>query len=131
MGHHKQLSLHSRITRMFVNCKVNLYIVGIKQSHSASTWQWVENTVLSRIYFRVQYLYTEWLCWDKLQTQLQTTTTLIIPWPYWWEEKIKSGWNMCEKFGKIGPHGPLPLTQLDTRSMGNTARATFTYMCEK
>ena len=35
---------------------------------------------------------------------------------------------MCEKFGKIGPHGPLPLTQLDTRSMGNTARATYTYI---
>ena len=35
MGH--QLSLHSHIMYMFVNCKVNLYIVGILQSHSAST----------------------------------------------------------------------------------------------
>ena len=29
MGHDNQLSLHSRVTHMFVNIKVNLYVVGI------------------------------------------------------------------------------------------------------
>ena len=37
MDHHNQLSLHSRITHMFVNCKVNLSIVGILQPYSPAS----------------------------------------------------------------------------------------------
>ena len=38
MGH------HSRIVNMFVNCKVNLYIVGINQSHKGAAAYQLGNT---------------------------------------------------------------------------------------
>ena len=55
MGRHNQLPLHSHTTHMFVNCKVNLYIVGIfcfyLTGHGLK--------ILSQNYFSIQYLYTK------------------------------------------------------------------------
>ena len=60
MGHHNKLSLHSRILHMFVNCKVNLYIVGIDIAISFCFYLTDHGfKILSQNYFRIRYLYTE------------------------------------------------------------------------
>ena len=77
MGHHNQFSL-----RMFVNCKVNLYIVGIWLLPDRS---WAEDTVTKLLQDPIS-LHRMTLLWlglfisrahymtllDKLKTQLQT-----------------------------------------------------------
>ena len=64
MDHHNQLSLHSHITHV---CQL--------QGQSSIVGNLIlllpdsELKILSQNYIRIQYLYTEGLCWDKLQTQ--------------------------------------------------------------
>ena len=61
MGDHNQLSLHSCVMHMFVNCKVNLY----SSRHTAFSFYYYLSGHVFKILtinnFRVQYLYTEWL----------------------------------------------------------------------
>ena len=70
-GHHRHLSKYSRITHI---CQLQGQCIQYSRHMTFSFWFYLTGhgfKILSYIYFRIQYLYTEWLCWDKLQTQLK------------------------------------------------------------
>ena len=74
------MSKYSRITYIFVNCKVNLYIVGIWHYYSASTWQvmgikyWPKKT--SGFHYRYLHRMTPTISYrQKVKVQIRTLLT--------------------------------------------------------